>query len=317
MGQRLKGKNAVVTGSGRGIGREVALALAAEGASVVVNDTGEAADGSGTDLGPADEVVQEIKSRGGLAIANYDSVADFANAEKLIKSCVDNFGRLDILVNCAGILRPGVIFAMSEEDWDLVIDVHLKGTFNCCRHACVLMRGQRDGRIINTASESWLGRTLGSAAYSAAKGGIVSLTRVIAREMGKYGVTCNAIAPEAATRLTLTEEAKAAMRQWCEAGIITKERLDEILALPGPEFVQPIVVYLATDEAANINGRVFRCGGGVVALFSEPEELKGLYKDHNKDGPWTLDELVKLIPKTLAVDLVNPAPPELPRDKTA
>jgi hypothetical protein len=114
--------------------------------------------------------------------------------------------------------------------------------------------------------------------------------------------------------LTLTEETKGAFRQWHEVGLITKERLDEMLAMPGPEFVQPIVVYLATDDAANINGRVFRCGGGAVALFSEPEELKGIYKDHKKDGPWTLDELIELIPKTLAADLVNPAPPKPPRE---
>ncbi len=312
MGQRLNGKNAVVTGSGRGIGRAIALALAAEGASMVVNDPGVAPDGSGTDLNPANEVVQEIKNQGGLAVANYDSVADFANAGKLIKSCVDNFGRLDILVNCAGILRGAPIYDMSEEDWDAVINVHLKGTFNCCRHACALMVQQGSGRIINTTSETWLG-TVGGTAYPAAKGGIVSLTRSIAREMGRYGVTCNAIAPEAATRLTENELMQVGFRGWYEAGYITKERLDELLDLAGPETVAPIVLYLATDEAANINGRVFGCCGGRVTLYSEPEEVKGIYKDYKKDGPWTLDELIELIPRTLAVGLVNPSLPEPPK----
>jgi NAD(P)-dependent dehydrogenase (short-subunit alcohol dehydrogenase family) len=310
MGQRLKGKNAVVTGAGRGIGRAIALALAAEGASVVVNDLGGGPDGIGADAAPADEVVQEIKNRGGLAVANYDSVADFAAADRLIKSCVDNFGRLDILVNCAGIVRGGTIYEMSEEDWDAVINIHLKGTFNCCRHACALMAQQGSGRIINTTSETWLG-TVGGTAYPAAKGGIVSLTRSIAREMGRYGVTCNAIAPEAATRMTMNEMMQAGFRLWYEAGYITKERMDELLDMAGPEAVAPIVLYLATDEAANINGRVFWCGAGRVALFSEPEEVKAIYKDHKKDGPWTLDELVELVPRTLAVGLVNPAPPEL------
>jgi len=303
MSQRLNGKGAVVTGAGRGIGRAIALDLAAEGASVVVNDPGVAWEGSGTDLGPADEVVREVKNRGGQAVANYDSVADFGKAEGLIKSCVDNFGRLDILVNCAGIVRPGVIFDITEEDWDAMIDVHLKGTFNCCRHASVLMRDQRSGRIINTASNAWYGITLGSAAYSAAKGGIVSLTRYLSREMRRYGVTCNAIAPEAATRLTDSEYTKASLREWYEAGTMTKAQLEEFLDLAGPEFFAALVVYLATDEAANINGRVLRCGGGVVALHAEPYELKGIYKDHKKYGPWTLDELTELIPKTIARDL--------------
>ena len=299
MEQRLKGKNAVVTGSGRGIGRAIALALAAEGASVVVNDLGGGLDGIGADVAPVDEVVQEIKNLGGMAVANYDSVADFAAAERLIKSCVDNFGRLDILVNCAGISKGGTIYEMSEEDWDAVINVHLKGTFNCCRHACALMAQQGSGRIINTTSEEWLG-TVGGTAYPAAKGGIVSLTRSMAREMGRYGVTCNAIAPEAATRMTANESIQVRYRLWYEAGYMSKERLDELLDMPGPEAVAPIVLYLATDEAANINGRVFGCCGGRVTLYSEPEEVKAIYKDHKKDGPWTLDELIELIPKTLA-----------------
>ncbi len=309
MGNRLYGKNAVVTGAGRGIGREIALALAAEGARVVVNDTGVARDGTGSSDTPADEVVQLIKDGGGEAIANYESVADHAAAEKIIKACVDKFGRIDILCNLAGIARERMVFNLTEEEWDSVISVHLKGTFNCTKFACIQMREQKGGRIINTTSEAWRG-TVGQSNYGAAKGGIVSFTRSVAREMAKYGVTCNAICPGAATRMTLSEEVKAGFQKRYEAGLITKERLDLMLNMPGPEFVPPIVLYLATDEAAHISGKVFGCGGGLITLYSEPEPIKSIDKDYLKEGPWKLDELVDLIPKKLIADihpLVTPA----------
>lgn len=309
MGSKLQGRNAVVTGSGRGIGKEIALALAAEGAKVVVNDPGVARSGEGSDAAPADEVVAEIKKRGGTAIANYDSVSDFAAAERIIKSCVDNFGRIDILVNGAGVLRERMVFNMTEDDWKTVLTVHLNGAFNCSRHASVLMREQKFGRIISLTSDAWRG-TVGQCNYGAAKGGMVSLARALARELGRYGVTANCIAPVAATRMTMDEGVKAGLKKRLDTGIITKARYDELMDIPGPEFIPPIVVYLATDEAANINGQVFGCGGGRVALFSEPVEIRGIYKDYKKDGPWTLDELTNLIPKTLLVGYVNPAPPE-------
>ena len=309
MGTRLQGRNAVVTGAGRGIGREVALALAAEGARVVVNDPGVSRAGTGSDMAPADEVVAEIEKRGGTAIANYESVTDFAAAERIIKSCVDNFGRIDILVNCAGVLRERMVFNMPEEDWDIVLITHLKGTFNMCRHACVSMREQRHGRIINVTSDAWRG-TIGQSNYGAAKGGIVSFTRGIARELGRYGITCNCIAPMAATRMTMTEEVKAGWKKRVEAGIWTKEHYEEVMDMPGPEFVPPAAVYLATDAAADINGQVIGCGGGRVALYSEPVEIRGIYKDYKKEGPWTVDELINLVPKTLLVGYINPAPPE-------
>ncbi|MFC2058476.1 SDR family NAD(P)-dependent oxidoreductase [Chloroflexota bacterium] len=312
MGERLKGKNAVVTGSGRGIGREVVLALVAEGANVVVCDPGVARDGSDSSKAPADEVVEEIKKRGGKAIANYESVTDFAAAERLVKSCVDNFGRLDILVNCAGILRERMIFNMAEEEWDAVINVHLKGTFNCCRHACAIMKQQQSGRIINTTSDAWLGSP-GQANYGAAKGGIVSLTRTIAREMARHGVTCNAIAPLASTRMTLDDSLKATLQKRYESGAITKEQMNRMLSMPGPQYIPPIALYLATDEAANINGKVIGCGGGRIALYSEPKEIKAIYKDYEKDGPWTLDELIRLIPRSIALEMVKPPSPEPPK----
>ncbi|MBM3150540.1 MAG: SDR family NAD(P)-dependent oxidoreductase, partial [Chloroflexi bacterium] len=198
MSKRLAGKVAVVTGSGRGIGRAEALALAAEGAKVIVNDLGSASDGSGTSHSPADEVVAEIKKLGSDAVANYDSVATPEGGENIIKTAIDKFGRLDILVNNAGILRDRMVFNMSEEEWDLVMKVHLYGTFHCTKPACVIFRQQRSGRIINTSSIAGLGN-MGQANYSAAKEGIVGFTRTVARDMGKYGVTCNAIRPNAGT----------------------------------------------------------------------------------------------------------------------
>jgi len=236
VGNRLEGKNAVVTGGGRGIGRELALALAAEGARVVVNDAGVERDGRGSSASPADEVAQLIKDRGGVAVASYESVADHAAADRIIKACVDNFGRIDILCNLAGIARERMVFNLLEEDWDAVIAVHLKGTFNCTKHACIRMREQKSGRIINTTSEAWRG-TVGQSNYGAAKGGIVSFTMSVAREMAKYGVTCNAICPGAATRMTLSDEVKQGFKKRYEAGLITKERLDLMLDMPGPEFV--------------------------------------------------------------------------------
>lgn len=309
MGEILKGRSAVVTGSGRGIGREIALAMAAQGAKVVVNDPGVARDGSGADLAPADEVVAEIKKAGGIAVANYDSVADFKAAENIIKTCVDNFGRIDILVNCAGVLRERMIFNMSEDDWDAVVNVHLKGTFNCTRHASLLMRDQRYGRIINTVSVAFKG-TVGQSNYGAAKGGILSFTRSVARELGRYNITCNAFAPLAATRMTVTPEVKAGWKKRYEAGLITKEYYDFLLNMPGPEHIPPIVVYLASDAAADINGQLFHAERGKVAIASVSEEVRTIF---TKDM-WTVEELADLVPKTLLVGYVNPAPPEKPKE---
>jgi len=294
MGEWLKGKSAVVTGAGCGVGKEIAMALAAEGVKVVVNDLGGAVDGTGGSKEPANEVVAEIKKRGGVAIANFENVADFAAAERIIKSCVENFGRLDILVNVAGNLRDRMIWNMTEQEWDSVIAVHLKGTFNTCRHACVVMREQKSGRIINTMSSAWLGTT-GHVNYCAAKGGIVSLTRAIAWEMGRFGVTCNCFSPAAATRMTMTEDMKKSMKKRLELGVITHKAYDDFLRMPGPEGAAAIVLYLATDQAANINGEAFFCQTGKIARYSRPVEVKGIYKE----GLWTLEELMGLFPDTL------------------
>ena len=171
------------------------------------------------------------------------------------------------------------------------------------------MRAQKYGRIINCTSDAYRWGSVGQANYAAAKGGIVSFTRAIARELGRYSITCNVIAPLAATRMTLDQGVISGMRKRFEKGLISKEQYEELINMPGPEFVAPMVVYLATDEAANINGQVFGAGGGRIARYSWPEDITGIYKDHEKDGPWQLDDIIRLAPKTLLAGYVNPAPP--------
>jgi NAD(P)-dependent dehydrogenase (short-subunit alcohol dehydrogenase family) len=300
MANRLEGKVAVVTGAGRGIGKEIALALAGEGANIVVDDPGVERDGSGKSMAPADEVVKIIKDKGGQAIAIYETVDDHGGAEKLIRACIDKFGRIDILCNVAGILREQMVWKMTEDNWDSVINVHLKGTFNCCKFACAHMKEQNSGRIINTTSDAWRRGSFGQTNYSAAKAGIVGFTRALSLEMVKFGVTCNVISPGAATRMTVDDKVIESFKKRYEAGEITKERLDAMLDAPGPELVPPIAVYLATEAAANITGRVFGCTGGDITIFSEPMPIRSIYRDHKKQGPWTIEELNVLMPKMVA-----------------
>ena len=309
MADRLKGKVAIVTGGGRGIGRAEALLFAEEGAKVVVNDLGGEPDGSGKSASPADDVVKEIKDKGGEAVANYDDVASVEGGENIIKTALDAFGRLDILVNNAGLYRDRMIFKMSPEEWDIVIKVDLYGVYNCTRPACMIFREQRSGRIINTSSEAGLGN-MGQANYSAAKEGVIGFTRTVARDMGKYGVTCNAIRPRAATRITDLPELRAAIDRAKAEGTAMPPGADVILSLPQPEKMVPFIVYLATDEAAGINGRTFMVSGDKISLYSEPEEIKTISP---KQGEWTLDELSAIVPGTLAAGLVNPAPLQPPK----
>lgn len=296
MAEKLAGRVAVVTGAGRGIGRGEALALASEGAKVVVNDLGGAVDGSGASTSPAEEVVAEIKKLGGEAVANYDSVATEQGGQNITKTAIDTFGKVDILVNNAGILRDRMLFNMTEEDWDTVLKVHLYGHFHTIRAVSPLFRQQRYGRIINTASVAGLNATTyGQANYGAAKEGIVGLTRKVARDMGRYGVTCNCIRPNAGTRLTLSDEMKKARPE-------VMARFEEMK----PEGIAPLVVWLASDDAANVNGRTFFVEKGRVGLYSEPTLEKQLVKP----GGWTIDELLMFMPGTMTKDLVNPDPPQ-------
>jgi len=289
---RLRDRVAAVTGAGRGIGRAVALALAAEGASVVVNDYGVAVDGSAPGSGPAQDVVEGIRAGGGQAISSFDSVATVEGGESVVKAAVDNFGRLDILVNVAGILRDRDFLGMTEEDWDAVIAVHLKGHYCTCRPAAIQMRHQRYGRIINFTSPSALLGAHSQANFAAAKAGVVGLTRVLARELGRNAITVNAIAPMAETRLT-----EGIARAASISGRAPR--------LGTPEQVAAMVAYLATEEAWNINGKVFYVSGGSISLAYEEEMGRAI----NKDGMWTVEELTAVLPRGLLSGVANPAPP--------
>lgn len=303
MGDRLKDKVAIVTGAGRGIGRGEALALASEGAKVVVNDFGGGSDGTGGANSPADEVVAEIKAAGSDAVANYDNVATLEGGENIIKTAIDAFGRLDILVNNAGILRDRMVFNMGDDEWDAVIKVHLYGHFYTTRPACVIFRQQRSGRIINTGSTSGLGNR-GQANYSAAKEGIIGFTRTVARDMGKYGVTCNAIRPNAGTRLTLSDDMKQAAARTGNTAFL------DFMGKFEPDDIAPLVVWLASDDSANVNGRNFFVQTGRIALFTEPVQENEI----TKDGAFTIDELFEQMPKKVVADVTNPAPPETPKE---
>jgi NAD(P)-dependent dehydrogenase (short-subunit alcohol dehydrogenase family) len=297
-GNRLKDRAAVVTGAGRGIGRAEALALAAEGAHIVVNDKGDAGDGTGASRSPADEVCREITQLGGRAVPNYDSVATREGGENIVKTCLDAYGRIDILVNNAGILRDRMVFNMSEEEWDAVIRVHLYGTYYCTKAASVHMRQQRWGRIINTSSISGLGN-LGQSNYSAAKEGIVGFTRSVALDLKKYGVTCNAVRPMAVTRGITPELKEAIAKQARTMGVTDQAEIDKFfsgLFSAGPEHVAAFVVYLASEEAGFINGRTFYVNGTNIGLYTDPKITSQINK---AEGVWTLDELIKEVPQQL------------------
>ncbi len=258
MARLCEGKIAIVTGAGRGIGREHALSLARLGAKVVVNDLGGERDGTGIDVSPAQQVVDEIVAGGGEAIANGDNVADWDGAKRMVDLAIETFGGLDAVVNNAGILRDRMLANMTEQEWDAVINVHLKGTFAPARHAAAYWREQSKaghavaGRIVNTSSVSGIYGNVGQSNYGAAKAGIAAFTQITSMELGRYGVTVNAVAPVALTRMT--EDLGPA------------PETDEEREARSPKWIAPIVTWLVSDEAADVTGRVFEASGQFLAV---------------------------------------------------
>ena len=285
-----EGRVAIVTGGGRGIGRGHALELARQGAKVVVNDLGATVDGDGNDVGPAQEVAAEIRAMGGEAVANGDDVADWEGAQRLVNTAIETFGRLDVLVNNAGILRDRMLFNMNEDEWDAVIRVHLKGTFAPTRWAAAYWREQHkaghpvDARVICTSSTSGLFANPGQSNYGAAKSGIATFAIIAAKELGRYGVTVNAIAPGALTRMTENlgpDRPKAAEGEWDPRS---------------PDNIAPVVTWLASAESADVTGQVFLVSAGRLAVAGP--WTRGEPIDHG--ARWDPAELSDVVPALLA-----------------
>jgi NAD(P)-dependent dehydrogenase (short-subunit alcohol dehydrogenase family) len=286
----LSERVAVVTGAARGIGREIALLMAQHGARVVVNDFGGSESGVGTATGPADDVVREIKALGGQAAASYDSVATMSGGARIVQAALDHFGRVDIVVNNAGILRDRMIFNMTEEEWDTVVGTHLKGGFAVTRAAAPHMKEQKWGRFVNMTSTSGLVGNVGQANYAAAKLGIVGLTKVVALDMARYNVTANCISPFAWTRMIGTIP---------QATDAQRARVDKIKKM-GPEHIAPVAVFLASEDAKEISGQVFGVRGKEIMLFNH---MRPLMRIHH-DAGWTPERLAEMFPGTLRHHLV-------------
>lgn len=283
----LDGRVAVVTGSGRGIGRAIALELARNGAKLVINDAGVDADGRGGSEDPAAQVCKEIEQLGGEAVPNYGDVSKWDSAEGIIKTATDSFGKIDILVNNAGILRDRSLVKMTEEEFDAVIAVHFKGTFLCTRHAAPLMKEQGYGRIINIVSSAGLRGNFGQTNYGGAKAGIAGMTLTWAIELGKYGVTANAMAPSAITRMT--------------TGLIPGAE-EKIPPTMDPALNAPLIAYLASEQAAHVNGQVFGRRGYTYTIFQQYGIKAGMFQPNG----WTADEVAANFDSVLGQHMTPP-----------
>jgi NAD(P)-dependent dehydrogenase (short-subunit alcohol dehydrogenase family) len=303
-GRICEGRVAIVTGAGRGIGRAEAIELARQGARVVVNDLGAEVDGTGASIGPAGEVVDEIRGAGGEAVANGDDVSDWEGAQRLVNTAVETFGRLDVLVNNAGILRDRMVVNMTDEEWDAVIRVHLRGTFAPTRWAATYWRElakageQLDARVINTSSASGIYGNAGQANYGAAKAGIAAFTVITAMELRRYGVSVNAIAPGALTRMTENLGAIRAARAGAEAAATSAPEPDPVRS---PENVAPLVAWLASAQSAGITGRVFNVGGGRLSVAEGWVAGPGV----ERDGLFETEELGEIVPGLVAKAAAN------------
>ncbi len=309
MTGRLQDHVAIVTGAGRGLGRAIARQLAQEGASIVVNDLGVDMDGSKPSHEAADQVVSEIVAQGGRAVASYDDVSDFQAAKRLVNSALDTFGKLDILVNNAGIVRERWLHEMDEDDWDRVVAVHLKGTFNCMRHASAAMRAQRYGRIVNIASPVGVlpGGATRLANYAAAKGGVYGLTIVAVNELEPFGITANIVLPRGADSRVLRHSLETA-----KAADAAKPRPQgtgppvwQTIRVNPPESISPLVAYLCTAEAKFINGQIFFAYGNTYTWCRPVTAEQQIDKQKEQ---WTVEELIEAVPQTLLQGVVKPAP---------
>ena len=300
----LKGKSAIVTGAGRGIGKAIAIKLAEEGANVIVNDIGCEVDGSGSSKDPANSTVEEIKSIKGNAHADYGDMSVMSEAENCIKNCIDTYGKLDILINSAGIINDRLIFQMDEQDFNSIIDNNIKSVFAPSKFAAILFRQQRSGRIVNITSDAGLGE-IGKSNYAAASEGIVGLTRTTATDLGKYGVTANAISPVAKTRLN-----PGTVSTFISSELMTNNSddksgvgvFDQSLGWnpslqDGTDNVASLAVCLSTEYLPNVNGYIFGVNGGSIYVYSNPTPDKKIYKA----GVFTMDEMDQLVPKTFGL----------------
>jgi len=290
VGVMMQGRAAVVTGAGRGIGRGIAIALAKQGASVVVGDIGASLEGEGRDAQPAQQVVDEIKAAGGEAVAHYGDVTDYEQGADLVETCVKRYGQIDALVSCAGILRDRMIFNMTEEEWDAVISVHLKGTFNVTRAASTYMRQRGYGRIVSMSSTSALGAP-GQPNYGAAKAGIMGLMWSCANGLKKYNVTANSVMPSGATRMIDStprgQQVHHETGKWPSEMAVGTER--------DPDNVAPLVVYLCSEAASHVNGQVFASVGYQIVRMEMPRFVRALRGERR----WEPEEVAEWFPKTL------------------